>query len=86
MTVIDLNQQSVLWSINIFSTNRILNNFFSKISNILIDKNNVYVSSSGGDLISFNIENGDINWSRKISSTQNHVVADKYLFALTEDG
>ena len=86
LTVIDLNQQTVLWSINIFSTNRILNNFFSKISNILIDKNNVYVSSSGGDLISFNIENGDINWSRKISSTQNHVVADKYLFALTEDG
>ena len=86
LTVIDLNQQSILWSINIFSTNRILNNFFSKISNILIDKNNVYVSSSGGDLISFNIENGDINWSRKISSTQNHVVADKYLFALTEDG
>jgi outer membrane protein assembly factor BamB len=46
----------------------------------------VYVSSSGGDLISFNIENGDINWSKKITSTQNHVVADKYLFALTEDG
>jgi len=86
LTVIDLNQQTVLWSINIFSTNRILNNFFSKISNILIDKNNVYVSSSGGDLISFNIENGDINWSKKITSTQNHVVADKYLFALTEDG
>ena len=86
LTVIDLNKQTVLWSINIFSTNRILNNFFSKISNILIDKNNVYVSSSGGDLISFNIENGDINWSKKITSTQNHVVADKYLFALTEDG
>ena len=86
LTVIDLNQQSVLWSINIFSTNRIFSNFFTKISNILIDKNNVYVSSNGGDLLNFNLENGDINWSKKVSSTQNHVISDKYLFVLTEDG
>jgi outer membrane protein assembly factor BamB len=86
LTVIDLNQQSVLWSINIFSTNRIFSNFFTKISNILIDKNNVYVSSNGGDLLNFNLENGDINWSKKVSSTQNHVITDKYLFVLTEDG
>lgn len=38
ITVIDLNKQTVLWSINILSTNRIFNNFFLKISNILIDK------------------------------------------------
>jgi outer membrane protein assembly factor BamB len=46
----------------------------------------VYVSSNGGDLLNFNFENGDINWSKKISSTQNHVISDKYLFVLTEDG
>jgi outer membrane protein assembly factor BamB len=86
LTVVDLKQQTVLWSINIFSTNRIFNNFFLKISNILIDKNNVYISSNGGDLLNFNIENGDINWSKKISSIQNHVISDKYLFVLTEDG
>lgn len=86
ITVIDLNKQTVLWSINILSTNRIFNNFFLKISNILIDKNQIFVSSNGGDLLNFNIENGQINWFQKISSIQNHLISDKFLFVLTEEG
>ncbi|NCU47503.1 MAG: hypothetical protein EBX43_05035, partial [Candidatus Fonsibacter lacus] len=71
---------------NILSQNSISNNLVFKISNILIDKKDVYVSSNSGDLFNFNIETGEIKWSQKLTSIQNHISTDKYLFVLTENG
>ena len=85
VTAIDLDQQVIIWTKNILSQNTITNNVVFKISNILIDKNNVYVSSNSGDLFSFDLDTGEIKWSQKLSSIQNHIITDKYLFVLTEN-
>ena len=85
ITAIDLDQQVIIWTKNILSQNTILNNLVFKISNILIDKKDVYVSSNSGDLFNFNLETGEIKWSLKLSSIQNHISTDKYLFVLTEN-
>ena len=61
-------------------------NLFFKISNILIDKKDVFVSSNSGDLFNFHLETGEIKWTQKLSSIQNHISTDKYLFVLTENG
>jgi len=86
VTAIDLDRQIIIWSKNILSQNVIFNNLVFKISNILIDKKDVFVSSNSGDLFSFNLESGEIKWSQKLSSIQNHISTDKYLFVLTENG
>ena len=86
VTAIDLDKQIIIWSKNILSQNVISNNLVFKISNILIDKKDVFVSSNSGDLFSFNLESGEIKWSQKLSSIQNHISTDKYLFVLTENG
>ncbi|PHX88582.1 MAG: hypothetical protein CK535_06140 [Pelagibacteraceae bacterium] len=83
---IDLDQQVIIWTKNILSQNSISNNLVFKISNILIDKKDVYVSSNNSVLFNFNLETGEIKWSQKLSSIQNHVSTDKYLFVLTENG
>ena len=85
ITAIDLDQQVIIWTKNILSQNTILNNLVLKISNILIDKKDVYVSSNSGDLFNFNLDTGEIKWSHKLSSIQNHIITDKYLFVLTEN-
>ena len=86
ITAIDLDQQVITWTKNILSQNSISNNLVFKISNILIDKKDVFVSSNSGDLFNFNLETGEIKWSQKLSSIQNHISTDKYLFILTENG
>ena len=86
ITSIDLDQQVIIWTRNILSQNTISNNLVFKISNILIDKKDVFVSSNSGDLFNFNLETGEIKWSQKLSSIQNHISTDKYLFILTENG
>ena len=85
ITAIDLNQQVIIWTKNILSQNNISNNLVFKISNILIDKNDVFVSSNSGDLFNFNLDTGEIKWSQKLSSIQNHIITDKFLFVLTEN-
>ena len=86
VTVIDLNQQVIVWTRNILSQNTISNNLIFKTSNLLIDKKDVFVSSNNGDLLNFNFDTGEIKWSQKLSSIQNHISTDKYLFVLTENG
>ena len=86
VTVIDLNQQVIVWTKNILSQNTISNNLIFKTSNLLIDKKDVFISSNNGDLLNFNFDTGEIKWSQKLSSTQNHISTDKYLFVLTENG
>ncbi len=85
ITSIDLDQQVIIWTKNILSQNTISNNLVFKISNILIDKKDVFVSSNGGDLFNFNLETGEIKWAQKLSSIQNHISTDKYLFVLTKN-
>jgi outer membrane protein assembly factor BamB len=86
VTVIDLNQQAIVWTKNILSQNTISNNLIFKTSNLLIDKKDVFISSNNGDLLNFNFDTGEIKWSQKLSSIQNHISTDKYLFVLTENG
>jgi outer membrane protein assembly factor BamB len=86
ITAIDLDQQVIIWTKNILSQNTISNNLVFKISNILVDKKDVYVSSNSGDFFNFNLETGEIKWSHKLSSIQNHISTDKYFFVLTENG
>lgn len=86
VTVIDLNQQVIVWTKNILSQNTISTNLIFKTSNLLIDKKDVFISSNNGDLLNFNFDTGEIKWSQKLSSIQNHISTDKYLFVLTENG
>ena len=86
VTVIDLNQQVIVWTKNILSQNTISNNLIFKTSNLLIDKKDIFISSNNGDLLNFNFDTGEIKWSQKLSSIQNHISTDKYLFVLTENG
>lgn len=86
VTVIDLNQQVIVWTKNILSQNTISNNLIFKTSNLLIDKKDVFISSNSGDLLNFNFDTGEIKWSQKLSSIQNHISTDKYLFVLTDNG
>jgi outer membrane protein assembly factor BamB len=85
ITSIDLDQQVIIWTKNFLSQNTIANNLVFKISNILIDKKDVFVSSNSGDLFNLNLDTGEIKWSIKLSSIQNHISTDKYLFVLTEN-
>jgi outer membrane protein assembly factor BamB len=61
VTAIDLDQQVITWTKNILSQNSISNNLVFKISNILIDKKDVFVSSNSGDLFNLNLETGETN-------------------------
>ena len=85
ITAIDLNQQVIIWSKNILSQNTISNNLVFRVSNILVDKKDIFVSSNSGSLFNLNIETGETKWSSKVSSIQHHIITDKYLFVLTDN-
>ena len=85
ITAIDLDQQVIIWSKNILSQNTISNNLVFRVSNILIDKKDIFVSSNSGSLFNLNIETGETKWSSKVSSIQHHIITDKYLFVLTDN-
>lgn len=80
-----MDQQVIIWSKNILSQNTISNNLVFRVSNILIDKKDIFVSSNSGSLFNLNIETGETKWSSKVSSIQHHIITDKYLFVLTDN-
>jgi len=85
LTALDLSKQEVLWTRNLISQNILSFDNVFKISNILINENDVFVSSNKSELLNLNLVTGAIKWSKKIISSNDNVLNSRFLFTLTDN-
>lgn len=65
---LDLERQVILWNLRILSSDNINNSNILKISNLVAEKQSLYISSNLGIFFKINIDNGQIIWKKNINS------------------
>ena len=81
ITVLDLNNNKLIWQrdlrkFTIFSSNKIF-----KISEIIIENNVIYLSSNYGETLAIRLEDGTEIWRNK-TYLKNLIISKKYIFGL----
>ena len=84
ITVLDLNNNKLIWQrdlrkFTIFSSNKIF-----KISEIIIENNVIYLSSNYGETLAIRLEDGTEIWRNK-TYLKNLIISKKYIFGLRDN-
>jgi len=85
LIALDLRKKEVLWTRNLISQNILSFDNVFKISNILINENDIFVSSNKSEFLNLNLVTGGIKWSKKIISSNNNVLNSRFLFTLSDN-
>ena len=85
LTAINLNNYKLLWQrdlrkFTIFSANKIF-----EISNLIIDKQAVFLSSNYGETLAFDYKTGKNLWSKKFY-LNDIILSNKYVFGINTNG
>ena len=85
LTALNLRDNKLLWQrdlrkFTIFSSNRIF-----EISNLIIDKGAVFLSSNHGETLAFDFKTGRNLWSKKFY-LNDITTSDKYIFGINTKG
>lgn len=83
---IDLTNKGIKWTYKVPLSNKITNNSYFKTGGINIEGKDVYISSSFGNLIKLNIENGSLVWISEISSDLNVIINPDTIFIVDVNG
>jgi outer membrane protein assembly factor BamB len=73
------------WSQNVTSVASTYSNDFFKSSDVLIDNNTIFFSTTSS-IYSFNLMNGYLNWQKKVSSSRTPIINGNYIFIVSENG
>ena len=82
---IDMSTGDILWSANTSVSDYADASDFFKSSNLVIDKNKAFVST-GSYTISYNIDDGTINWETLANSIGTPVIVNNNIFLVSENG
>ena len=82
---INSNTGRIYWSLNVIGSLSVYDSDFFKSSDIVINKNDVIFSASSS-IFSFNIDNGYINWDKKINSSNIPIINGNHIFVVTDNG
>ena len=78
---IDLEKNNLVWSFNLLKYGISNHTNLFQLSDIIINENNFYFSTSYGDILSFSLEDGRFRWSTKFNSLNTPVINGKYLIS-----
>ena len=82
---INSNSGRIYWSLNVTGSLSVYDSDFFKSADIVINENDVIFSASSS-IFSFNIDNGYINWDKKINSSNTPIINGNHIFVVTDNG
>ena len=86
ITALNANNGVLIWQL---STQNILineNSFRLKFSDLIIDDKNLIFSNNENELFSVSLNNGLINWKQNVNSSVMPIIADKFIFSISDEG
>ena len=79
------NTGGVYWTLNTTGSLYAHDTDFFQSSGLVINKNDIIFSASKS-FFSFNLENGSLNWQKKISSKNNPIIDGQNIFLVSDNG
>ena len=76
---------SIYWSLNTAASMLVDATDFFKSSKIVVDNKNIFISA-GSSFFSYNLQNGAVNWKKKLISEGAPIVVGKNIFLVTDNG
>ena len=83
---VDLNKKSIIWTQNLLKNTISGSQFFFEMSPLVINDNNIFLSTSYGSLMSFNINSGNLNWQQDFSTSLIPIINKNNVILLNKKG
>ena len=85
-SAVDINKGKLLWQLPTQSS-RIYESAFSlQSSDIITDKQDLFISNNKNQLFSIDIKTGSFNWENKVNSNLRSTIIGSYLFSVSLEG
>ncbi len=86
ISAVDINKGKLLWQLPTQSS-RIYESAFSlQSSDIITDKQDLFISNNKNQLFSIDIKTGSFNWENKVNSNLRSTIIGSYLFSVSLEG
>ena len=86
VTAVNISSGNVIWQTPTQSNVTFTNTFFLKLSDIVSDKDSIFVSNNNTQFFSIDLLSGAINWKQDFSSELRPAIIGDYLVTISDDG
>ncbi len=86
ITAVNISNGKVIWQTPTQRNISSGSTYFLKLSDIVSDKNSVFVSNNNNQFFSINLNTGNFNWKNKINSNLRPTLVEDYLFSISLEG
>ena len=86
VTAVDASNGKIIWQTPTQSNVLFGNTYFLKLSDIVSDKNSIFVSNNNNQFFSIDLLSGAINWKQNFSSELRPAIVGDYLVTISDNG
>ena len=86
VTAVNISDGKIIWQTPTQSNVTFGNTYFLKVSDILSDKESIFVSNNNSQFFSIDLLSGAINWKQNFSSELRPAIIADYLVTISDDG
>ena len=86
VTAVDASNGKIIWQTPTQSNVLFGNTYFLKLSDIVSDKNSIFVSNNNNQFFSIDLLSGVINWKQNFSSELRPAIVGDYLVTISDNG
>ena len=86
VTAVNISNGNIIWQTPTQSNVSFGNTYFLKLSDIVSDKNSIFVSNNNNQFFSIDLLSGAINWKQDFSSELRPAIIGDYLVTISDNG
>ena len=86
VTAVNVNDGKIIWQTPTQSNISFGNTYFLKLSDIVSDKDSIFVSNNNTQFFSIDLSSGAINWKQDFSSELRPAIIGDYLVTISDNG
>ena len=86
VTAVNISNGKIIWQTPTQSNVSFGNTYFLKLSDIVSDKNSIFVSNNNNQFFSIDLLSGAINWKQDFSSEFRPAIIGNYLVTISDNG
>ena len=86
ISAVEINKGELLWQLPTQSSLIYESAFSLETSDIITDKENLFLSNNKNQLFSINAATGTINWENKVNSNIRSIIIDEFIFTISIEG
>ena len=86
VTAVNISSGKIIWQTPTQSNVSFGNTYFLKSSDIVSDKNSIFVSNNNNQFLSIDLLSGTINWKQNFSSELRPAIISDYLVTISDSG